>query len=59
MPPLGVLGALQFLTRIPIRLRAAPDIARCVPWFPVVGAAIGAVVNAGDIDQIACADDAE
>ena len=45
MPPLGVLGALQFLTRIPIRLRAAPDLARCVPWFPVVGTAIGAAVG--------------
>ncbi len=46
MPPLGVLGALQFLTRIPIRLRAAPDLAASVPWFPVVGAAIGAAVGA-------------
>ena len=45
MPPLGVLGALQFLTRIPIRLRAAPDLARSVPWFPVVGALIGAAVG--------------
>jgi adenosylcobinamide-GDP ribazoletransferase len=45
MPPLGVLGALQFLTRIPIRLRTAPDLAASVPWFPVVGAAIGAVVG--------------
>ena len=41
MPPLGVLGALQFLTRIPVRLRAAPDLAASVPWFPVVGAGIG------------------
>jgi adenosylcobinamide-GDP ribazoletransferase len=46
MPPFGVLGALQFLTRIPIRLRAAPDLAASVPWFPVVGAAIGAAVGA-------------
>jgi len=45
MPPLGVLGALQFLTRIPIRLRAAPDLAASVPWFPVVGAAIGATIG--------------
>ena len=45
MPPLGVLGALQFLTRIPIRLRTAPDLAASVPWFPVVGAAIGVVVG--------------
>lgn len=45
MPPLGFLGALQFLTRVPIRLRSAPDLARCVPWFPVVGAVIGAAVG--------------
>lgn len=45
MPPLGVLGALQFLTRIPVRLRAAPDLAASVPWFPVVGAGIGAAVG--------------
>lgn len=45
MPPLGVLGAFQFLTRIPIRLRSAPDLATSVPWFPVVGALIGAVVG--------------
>jgi adenosylcobinamide-GDP ribazoletransferase len=46
MPPFGVLGALQFLTRIPIRLRTAPDLAASVPWFPVVGAAIGVAVGA-------------
>lgn len=46
MPPWGVLGALQFLTRIPVRLRAAPDITVSVPWFPVVGALIGAIVGA-------------
>jgi adenosylcobinamide-GDP ribazoletransferase len=45
MPPLGVLGALQFLTRIPIRLRSAPDLTASVPWFPVVGALIGAMVG--------------
>lgn len=45
LPPLGVLGAIQFLTRVPIRLRAAPDQARCIPWFPVVGALIGAIVG--------------
>lgn len=39
------LGAVQFLTRIPIRLRTAPDLAACVPWFPVVGGAIGATVG--------------
>lgn len=46
MPALGILGALQFLTRIPVRLRSAPDLAACVPWFPVVGAAIGTIVGA-------------
>lgn len=45
MPPLGILGALQFLTRVPVRLRSAPDLAASVPWFPVVGAGIGAVVG--------------
>ncbi len=42
----GLLGAAQFLTRVPIHLGRAPDLARCVPWFPVVGAIIGAVVGA-------------
>ncbi len=45
LPAWGVLGAAQFLTRVPIRLRAAPDLARSVPWFPVVGALIGTVVG--------------
>jgi len=40
-----VLGAAQFLTRVPIRLRSEPDLARSVPWFPVVGALIGAAVG--------------
>lgn len=39
------LGAVQFLTRIPVRSRTAPDLAACVPWFPVVGGAIGATVG--------------
>ena len=41
----GLLAAAQFLTRIPIRLRSAPDLQTAVPWFPVVGAAIGGVVG--------------
>jgi adenosylcobinamide-GDP ribazoletransferase len=45
MPPLGVLGALQFLTRIPVRLRAAPDLTASVPWFPVIGALVGTAVG--------------
>jgi adenosylcobinamide-GDP ribazoletransferase len=43
--PPAFLGALQFLTRVPVRLRSAPDLAASVPWFPVVGALIGAVVG--------------
>jgi len=39
------LAAAQFLTRVPIRLRTAPDLAAAVPWFPVVGALIGAAVG--------------
>lgn len=39
------LAAAQFLTRVPIRLRTAPDLAAAVPWFPVVGAFIGAAVG--------------
>jgi adenosylcobinamide-GDP ribazoletransferase len=38
----GFLAAAQFLTRVPIRLRSAPDLTAGVPWFPVVGALIGA-----------------
>lgn len=46
----GFLGAAQFLTRIPIRLSAPVDHARALPWFPLIGALIGAatgVVAAG------------
>ena len=45
LPTWGALGAAQFLTRIPIRLRAAPDLAKAVPWFPVIGALIGATIG--------------
>lgn len=41
----GILAAVQFLTRVPVRLRSAPDLQAAVPWFPVVGAAIGATVG--------------
>lgn len=41
----GLLGALQFLTRWPIRLDAPVAHHRVVPWFPVVGAMIGALVG--------------
>ena len=41
----GFRGAVAFLTRIPAdRGHAAPEVARSVPWFPVVGALVGAVV---------------
>jgi adenosylcobinamide-GDP ribazoletransferase len=39
-------GALQFLTRIPIRLRHAPDLTASIPWFPFVGAVIGTILAA-------------
>ena len=41
----GLLAAIQFLTRIPIRLRREPDVAAGVRWFPIVGALIGAAVG--------------
>ncbi len=42
----GFVGAAQFLTRVPIPTRAAPDLAAAVVWFPVVGGLIGAAVGA-------------
>ena len=41
----GFLAALQFLTRVPVRLRREPVMASAVPWFPVVGALVGALVG--------------
>jgi adenosylcobinamide-GDP ribazoletransferase len=41
----GLLGALQFLTRLPIRLRREPVMERVVVWFPVAGVIIGAAVG--------------
>lgn len=41
----GVIGAFQFLTRIPIRTETVVPHSRIVPWFPVVGAVIGAAVG--------------
>jgi adenosylcobinamide-GDP ribazoletransferase len=38
----GLAGALSLLTRIPVRASPGPEaLARAVPWFPVVGAALG------------------
>ena len=41
----GFLGAVQFLTRVPIRLGAPVEHSRVVPWFGVVGVLIGAAVG--------------
>lgn len=41
----GLLGAIQFLTRVPLRLPAPVDHAHVVPWFGVVGVLIGSVVG--------------
>ena len=41
----GFLGAVQFLTRIPVRTRAAVPHDRVLPWLPIVGALIGVVVG--------------
>jgi len=40
-----LLAALQFLTRVPIRLRREPSLTRTVAWFPFAGAFIGAAVG--------------
>jgi adenosylcobinamide-GDP ribazoletransferase len=42
----GLVGAVQFLTRVPIRTRQAIPASRSVPWFPVAGALIGLAVGA-------------
>lgn len=41
-----MLAALQFLTRVHIRLRREPSLERTVAWFPLAGALIGAAVGA-------------
>jgi adenosylcobinamide-GDP ribazoletransferase len=46
MPGGSALAAVSFLTRVPVRRTiAARDVARGVVFFPVVGAAIGAVTG--------------
>jgi adenosylcobinamide-GDP ribazoletransferase len=42
---IGLLGAVQFLTRVPIRTRHAVPHERVVPWFPIVGVVVGAAVG--------------
>jgi adenosylcobinamide-GDP ribazoletransferase len=41
----GFFGAVQFLTRIPVRTRAAIPHDRVLPWLPFVGVLIGALVG--------------
>jgi adenosylcobinamide-GDP ribazoletransferase len=41
----GLVGAIQFLTRVPIRTASAVAHERCIPWFPIVGLLIGALVG--------------
>jgi adenosylcobinamide-GDP ribazoletransferase len=42
---LNLLAALQFLTRVPIRLRREPSLPAAAPWFPIAGAIIGIAVG--------------
>lgn len=39
------IGAVVFLTRLPVRTRRTLDTASSVPWFPIVGVLIGASVG--------------
>lgn len=41
----GLLGAIVFLTRLPVRTSRSLDTARSVPWFPIVGLLIGTLVG--------------
>jgi adenosylcobinamide-GDP ribazoletransferase len=43
---LGQLGlAISFLTIVPVRPRGAPDLGGAAGWFPLVGAAVGALAG--------------
>lgn len=42
---MGLLAALQFLTRVPIRMKKEPSLNATVAWFPLAGAIIGAAVG--------------
>jgi adenosylcobinamide-GDP ribazoletransferase len=49
MPPHPFLIALQFLTRVPVRLNRAPDageLGRSLLWYPLVGVLLGALLCA-------------
>jgi adenosylcobinamide-GDP ribazoletransferase len=37
--------ALAFLTIVPVRLREAPPLGAAAPWFPLVGAVVGALAG--------------
>jgi adenosylcobinamide-GDP ribazoletransferase len=41
----GFLAAVQFLTRVPVRLARAPEPTAAVPWFPVVGVLLGLAIG--------------
>ena len=41
---MGLLDAVALLTRLPVPAGRGPDLARAAVWFPVVGAALGAVL---------------
>lgn len=43
-PIAGFVGALQFLTRVPVRTRRPAPLGATIPWFPVVGVLVGAAV---------------
>ena len=41
----GLLGAIVFLTRVPVRTSRSLDTASSVPWFPIVGLLLGGLVG--------------
>ena len=41
----GLLGAIVFLTRVPVRTTRSLDTAGSVPWFPIVGLLLGGLVG--------------
>ena len=41
----GLLGAIVFLTRVPVRTTRSLDTASSVPWFPIVGLLLGGLVG--------------
>jgi len=45
VPGRGLLVAVSFLTRIPVRHKHELSVGSAAPWFPIVGALVGAVVG--------------